>query len=147
MKKTIIYTIIFLLATSFLSAQSKKELNLRIDTIQTALNSEKQVAQNLTLQIQNLTTELEKMNKTMILLTSQIVKQDSVNTLISGEIQGLTRKVAEAQRIQDSIKSITTTVVKANLKMKLFSNYVNEKGKLFIREMSKISSEDKYYFL
>jgi hypothetical protein len=79
MNKIITFSIILLISVNFLSAQSKKELDLRIDTLQTALNNEKQVVQNLTLQIQNLTIELEKMNKTLLLLTSQVVKQDSMN--------------------------------------------------------------------
>ncbi len=149
MKKTIILSILLLLTTSVFFAQSKKELDLRIDTLQTALNTEKQVAQNLTLQIQNLTSEMEKINKSLIFLSSQTAKQDSMNTLISSEIQGLNRKTTEIQRLQDSIRSIEATapVVKANLKMRLFSQYVDKKGKLLLTEMSKLSSEDNYYFL
>ncbi len=82
MKNKITLSICILLITATLFAQSKKELNLRIDSLQTEINSEKQVVQNLTLQIQNLTIELEKMNKTLLLLTSQVVKQDSMNNSI-----------------------------------------------------------------
>lgn len=141
--------IIFSFCTSTLFAQSKKELNLRIDSLCTQLNNEKQVAQNLTQQILDRTIELEKLNTTMIDLTTQITKQDSLNMLIYSEIQKLNIKAIDFQREQDSIKSIAITppVVKANLKMKLFSKYVDGKGKIFINEMKKLSAEYNYYFI
>jgi len=150
--KVTIFALLILFTTS-LFAQSKKELNLRIDSLQTEINSEKQVVQNLTLQIQNLTTELEKINKTMLLLTSQVVKQDSMNTFISNGIIIVNNKITGIQRLQDSIKnselakSKEVITPKANLKMKLFSQYVNEKGKLLITEMTKLSAPENYYFL
>jgi uncharacterized coiled-coil protein SlyX len=149
MKNKITLSLCLLLIISTLSAQSKKELDLRIDTLQTGISATSQVVQTLTVQAQNLVSEMEKMNKIMGLLTTQLLKQDSMNTLISGEIQGLNRKTTEIQRLQDSIRSIEATapVVKANLKMRLFSQSVNKKGKLLLTEMTKLSSEDNYYFL
>ncbi len=110
MKIKISFIIIFIFFTTTLSAQSKKELNLRIDTIQIGINNEKQVAQNLTLQIQNLTTELEKMNKGILLLTSQVVKQDSMNYLISTGIQNLKAKIEAIKKMNDSIRVVTKKV-------------------------------------
>jgi hypothetical protein len=148
MKNKITLSLCLLLIMATISAQSKKELDLRIDTLQTALNNERRVVQNLTLQIQNLTTELEKMNKGILLLTSQIVKQDSMNTLISSEIQVLNLKTTEVQRIQDSINrlEVTNPIVKANLKIRLFCDFENGNGNLVTRELEK-DQDGNYYSL
>jgi hypothetical protein len=107
MKNKITLSLCLLLIISSLSAQSKKELDLRIDTLQTALNNEKQVVQNLTLQIQDLTTELEKINKGILLLTSQVVKQDSMKNNLQKQIHTLFENLESIKRVNDSIVKVT----------------------------------------
>lgn len=107
MKNKITLFLCLLLIMATISAQSKKELDLRIGTLQTTLNNEKQVVQNLTLQIQNLTTELEKMNKVMILMTSQVVKQDSMKTILQKQIHTLFENIESIKRANDSIVKVT----------------------------------------
>lgn len=107
MKAKVAIFVLFILFTTALSAQSKKDLNLRIDTLQTVLNNEKQVVQNLTLQIQNLTTELEKMNKGILLLTSQVMKQDSMKTILQKQIHSLVENIESIKRANDSIVKVT----------------------------------------
>jgi len=105
MKKTIILSILLLLTTTVLSAQSKKELDLRIDTLQTALNTEKQVVENLTFQIQNLTSEMEKTNNSLTFLSSQTAKQDSMNKILLMQLKNASIKV-------DSITQLTFSAIK-----------------------------------
>ena len=104
MKKTIILSILLLLTTTVLFAQSKKELNLRIDTLQTVLNNEKQVVQNLTFQIQNLTSEMEKTNQNLTFLSSQTAKQDSMN-------KTLLMQLKKASFSVDSITQLTFSAI------------------------------------
>jgi predicted ribosome quality control (RQC) complex YloA/Tae2 family protein len=106
MKNNILLFLFMFFSASTLSAQSKKELNLRIDTLQTELNSENLKAQNLTLQIQNLTTELEKMNKGILLLTSQVVKQDSMKNNLKKQIHILFENIESIKRVNDSIVKV-----------------------------------------
>jgi TolA-binding protein len=143
MKTKVTIFVLFFFYVSTLSAQSKKELNLRIDTIKTALNSEKQVVQNLTVQIQNLDTELEKMNKTMLLLTSQVVKQDSMNTLLRNQLRDLCKKAETIKKVNDSIialkvsqngleiKSINADSKEFETFWLAFSNSINDKAKIY----------------
>jgi len=107
MKTNVLLLLFMFFSASTLFSQSKKELNLRIDTLQTELNSENLKAQNLTLQIQSLTTELEKMNKGILLLTSQVVKQDSMKNNLQKQIHILFENIESIKRVNDSIVKVT----------------------------------------
>jgi hypothetical protein len=105
MNKIITFSITLLISVNFLFAQSKKELDLRIDTLQTALNTEKQVVENLTLQIKNLTSGMEKTNNSLTFLSSQTAKQDSMNKKLLMQLKNASIRV-------DSITQLTFSAIK-----------------------------------
>jgi parallel beta-helix repeat protein len=97
--------ITLLFGFNFLWAQSKKELDLRIDTLQTELSMENLKVQNLTLQLQKLSLQLSQMNKEVSLLVSKVTKQDSIKNQLLNEIRNLNNS---EQPNQDSLfQSIT----------------------------------------
>ncbi len=86
MNKLIMLSVAFILTSTSLFAQSKKELDLRIDSIQTALGVEKQSVESLTIQLQNTTKEFENTNKNITFLSSLVLKHDSINKLLLSQL-------------------------------------------------------------
>jgi hypothetical protein len=103
MKTNVLLLLFMFFSASTLFSQSKKELDLRIDTLQTELNSENLKVQNLNLQLQNLTSELTQLNSKINIMASQVVKQDSMNTLLENQLHDLLNTAEGLKRTNDSI--------------------------------------------
>jgi formylglycine-generating enzyme len=79
--KVTVFVLLFLFTTS-LSAQSKKELNLIIDSLNSTLNNEKQVNIKMNEKNIDLTTQIEQMTNKVNILTSLLHTQDSINKVL-----------------------------------------------------------------
>ncbi len=118
MSKTTTFSIILILSINMIFAQSKKELDLRIDSLSMDLVNEKLILENLTSQILNIKLQIEKTNKNIDQLTDLVHKQDSVKNTLMVEIQLLNTKLVNIKKIDESVFATNSNTNNSNTLLK-----------------------------